>query len=379
MSTPPPHWYFQGREDEDRDRLTFGVELEFGLALIPQDQDHDPDDDDPRPGRGIALGIRPDEFWLNARHHLVETLQKAGIAAEASLDSWTTKSSTPKNPHAWGIKEDDTIKISGQGYHYVAVEIMSPAFYFSPEALQEVQYVCITLGNSYSLNCSHTCALQVHVGKAKKGLSYETAQKLMATYFAFEPQLEQIHPPRRHDNEHCPKVRKSAMMKERFQGRFRTIREGLGRIFKGQKNNLQELYEDTSPLGMNRYRERRRSAMAIGKLLSYDDDKTVEFRQHEMTLSAARVDHWICLCVGLVEFSDTIDRELLENFLNVVVDLKEEVFPLQEVLETIGLPREAEFYSARLAREALSLREVLGTIGLPREADFYSSERSRVQ
>ena len=74
-------WFFQGRENEPRDRLTFGVELEFALAAIPRDQNYDPDEGDPRAGRGIDMGVDPDQIWLNSRHHIVNTLRKAGISA----------------------------------------------------------------------------------------------------------------------------------------------------------------------------------------------------------------------------------------------------------------------------------------------------------
>jgi hypothetical protein len=80
-------WFFAGREgtDLERDRLTFGVEFEFALAAIPANQNFDPNAGDTRAGRGIDMGVKPDQLWLNSRHHIVNTLRKAGIAAEASL------------------------------------------------------------------------------------------------------------------------------------------------------------------------------------------------------------------------------------------------------------------------------------------------------
>jgi hypothetical protein len=171
----------------------------------------------------------------------------------------------------------------------------------------------------------------------------------MATYFTFEPQIEQIHPPHRRDNPNCPKVRKSAMMMKKICGMFRTVREGLARIFKGQKNTIEELFEDTSSPEKDMHHDKKRSALTISELRSYYDKKTVEFRQHEMTLSPIRVENWIRLCVGLVEFSDTINRDLLEKFLDVAIDESVENLSLKDFLNSIGLHREAEYYSTMRA------------------------------
>lgn len=95
-------------------------------------------------------------------------------------------------------------------------------------------------------------------------------------------------------------------MTTKIEGRFRTVREGLAREFQGDKSSMEELSEDTSSAGRGKYNERRRIALVVGELLSSDDKKTVEFQQHEMTLSPARVEYWIRVCVGLVEFSGTV-------------------------------------------------------------------------
>jgi hypothetical protein len=347
---PPPFWYYPaGTQNAPRDRLTFGVEFEFGLATILED-DGDPDDGDPRAGRGIDVDNKPDELWSRSRNHIVNTLRQAGIPAEASLHNYTSKAWKPDNIKAWGVKEDDTIRCTGTGYRYLATEVVSPPFYFSIEAIQEVKYVCTLLSNNYRLVCNNTCALHVHVGNGRKGFNYETAQKLMATYFTFEPQIEQIHPPHRVDNYHCPKLRKSTLMTTKVINKLRTVRQGLARIFKGQEATIEELHKDTTPEVKGSYGETRRSAVTIGELLSLDEKKTVEFRQHEMTLDPMRVDHWIRLCVGIIEFSDTIEKDLLEQFLDTLIDQPVEDLSLREVLESIGLPREADFYARRLAQ-----------------------------
>jgi len=347
---PPPYWYYPaGTRNTPRDRLTFGVEFEFGLATILKNE-ADPDEGDTRAGRGIDEENKPDELWSRSRTHIVNTLRQAGLSAEASLHDYTSKAWKPNDVRAWGVKEDDTIRCTGSGYRYLATEIVSPPFYFSIEAIQEVKYVCTLLSNKYRLACNNTCALHVHVGNGSKGFNYETAQKLMATYFTFEPQIEQIHPPHRQNNLHCPKLRKSTLMTENVSNKLRTVSQGLARIFKGKRGAIEELHKVTSPAIKGPRGEHLRSAITIGELLSVDEKKTVEFRQHEMTLDPARVENWIRLCVGIIEFSDTIEKDLLEQFLETLIDQPVEALSLREVLESIGLLREADFYARRLAQ-----------------------------
>jgi hypothetical protein len=76
----------------------------------------------------------------------------------------------------------------------------SPPLYFSREAIQEVLFVVALLTNKYRLCVTERTDLHVHVGNGEKGFTAETIQNLAATYWTFEAQIEQIHPPWMIDN-----------------------------------------------------------------------------------------------------------------------------------------------------------------------------------
>lgn len=74
--------------------------------------------------------------------------------------------------------------------------------------------------------------------------------------------------------------------------------------------------------------------------------RTIEFRGHEGTLDSERIVNWINVCVGLVEFADTIDPDELDKFLWSHIDYADE-FTVIDLLRVIGRPAEAEFYAKR--------------------------------
>lgn len=103
----------------------------------------------------------------------------------------------------------------------------------------------------------------------------------------------------------------------------------------------------------------RGKAYHVGTRMAYDLDNliqrldsnykakmTIEFRQHEGTLDSERVAHWVNVCVGLVEFADTVDSDLLESFLHRHIDDNEE-YNVIDLLRAIAQPAAADFYEKK--------------------------------
>jgi hypothetical protein len=110
---------------------------------------------------------------------------------------------TLANPGAWGIKDEEDVYApdnANDDYGWYAIELISPPLYFAQEAIQEVLFIVSLLTNKYRLCVTERTDLHVHVGNGQKGFTAETIQNLAATYWTFEAQIEQIHPPWMIDN-----------------------------------------------------------------------------------------------------------------------------------------------------------------------------------
>jgi hypothetical protein len=75
-----------------------------------------------------------------------------------------------------------------------------------------------------------------------------------------------------------------------------------------------------------------------------EDNQTIEFREHESTLSPDRVGNWIGFCVGLIEFSDSGDWRGKESLLKQHINDKPGQFTTEQMLLALDLPTQAEFY-----------------------------------
>lgn len=76
------------------------------------------------------------------------------------------------------------------------------------------------------------------------------------------------------------------------------------------------------------------------------EKNTVEFRGHEGTMDPERITNWINVCVGLVEFADSVDPGEFNKFLWSHVD-DEKDFTVIDLLKAIGRPAEAQCYAKR--------------------------------
>jgi hypothetical protein len=203
-----------GVTPKDRDRLTFGVEFEFSLAMLT-DGNEDPSPEDDRIVVDINKGKDCDPNSLLASEncairHVAEILTGAGIKSEPVLNGVT--SYKPDDPKVWLVKSDISIagpdKAEAALYTWFTIEITTPPYYFSSQALDTVKQVCEILTATYRINCNETAGVHVHVGNSRQGFSFETLKNLYAILWTFEPQIGEIHPYHRtEDNLFCLNIR----------------------------------------------------------------------------------------------------------------------------------------------------------------------------
>jgi hypothetical protein len=266
-----------------KDRLTFGVELEVSAAyLVAGEKDRDPDD--PRSVYHISTGDKSLTLWQNNRNHIAETLRSNGIAAEVVPEPGDN-SYTRQNPRAWVIASDLAVfekpPDDGEGwYNYSPVELISPVFYYTQEALDEVKFVMTLMSNTY--RCGTTTGLHVHVGNSTKGFPPSVIQKLLGTIWTFKEHLELIHPKVRWDYGMCPSMRRGSTLigtdEYLKKPEQRTKLGGFEWLMAPENSDMTELYEATKP-NADLYPESIRSGINIKCLSDEKDAKnTVEFQ-----------------------------------------------------------------------------------------------------
>jgi len=350
-----------GVTPRDRDRLTFGVEFEFVLATLKAGNE----DPTPEDGR-VVVGIDSAEKNSNsdsarenaAIRHVAEILAAAGVNSEPVVDH--DESYKPADPEAWLVKTDISIDSpedpEADMYTWFAIEITTPPYYFSSRALDKVKQVCEILTSTYRLNCNRTAGVHVHVGNNKQGFSFDTLKNLFAILWTFEPQICDIHPYHRtEDNLYCSNMRTNSYLalQQVGPGEPAYIAErGLEIIL--NYRTMKELGEGVGGHEYGAMAYNMDNVLAILTGATVDTTKnTIEFRQHESTLDPERATNWARFCVGCLEFADTVPREALEKFLKKHILDSPTDFTIGQVLTALGMPYLAPFYTQKVAEQRI--------------------------
>lgn len=378
--TPSPKYQPDGTSDYaivPRPALTFGVELEFGIACLPRGY-IDPHPEDNRQVYGIldfglaetnhasnaCLGLHEpicieDDIgdWGPIQLHIADTLRKQGLYSCSDVDMNATDYDLATS---WLVKNDSSIKFPPLNYKFRDVEVVSPPFHFCKEALNEVAVVCETLPSQYRLISNTSCSTHVHVGNGTLGFTLPYLRNLMAMLWAFEPQLDTLHPNHRvGPTRYNGSLREDSKLGLKLQSRGLNATVGLQRIFESKEVN-----ELVDILSRPNYQQRPPYTMGYsiinlmekGTPDSYEDfleaeptKKTVEFRLHEGTLDPEAITQWIRLCVGLVEFAEEVRPDNLRTWLETYIDTD---YNVMQILEATKQPQAAEYYEKKLAERA---------------------------
>lgn len=319
--------------------LTIGVEIEFSLAhriKKPPFKSMETDEEG-----------RPLFFTDNIHRHIAKTLTDAGYPADVGQD---------KKYREWQVDGDVTIKPPrprGE-YEWAGIEVRSPVLWFCEESLNEVRNVCYLLESRYHTIPTDSCGLHVHVGNGKEqggSFDFSTLRNLYALLWAFEPQLDTLHPPHRQDGRWMQSLR--GMTRKDEEGETLRPLEGVLACLEA---------EDTDDLAeINGVADERGQAYNFQPALLWlqGEKSTVEFRQHEGTLDGEAVTMWIRTVVGLVEYArDAVLRPAEFTDLLMIARyeeigdksnplLCEEGFTVIDLLKLLGLFRSALFYKKR--------------------------------
>jgi hypothetical protein len=198
----------------------------------------------------------------------------------------------------WQIDTDESVRgPHNTEYIWSSIEVKSPALAFNPKNLKVVEGVCKIITKTYLTDVGESAGLHVHVSVGvNTTFRLQTLQNLFAFLFAFEPQIDTLHPThRQHNDQFCNSLRRhSTFVKEWWNehGQLPTIMQGVVELLK--KNSLTELLIAVrwplndkgmwcNALNLSLFLENQ------GNPFNNLHPQTIEFRQHEGTLEPERI------------------------------------------------------------------------------------------
>jgi hypothetical protein len=343
--------------------FTFGVEFEFSLAFYrsnphPESRTYEescgqtlyfePSEEDRKTPRRFG---GPQVSDTTIYEHIATTLSDNGYPCVS-----TFRCNGDLTYKTWQVDCDTSIipPLIPNEYSWAGVEVTTPVLWFCEESLVAVTKVCELLKKTYCVDVNESTGLHVHVGNGNDNggaFRFNTIRNLYALLWAFEPQLDRLHPAHRQDVFHA----------ESFRGNTRKAK--YGRTFRALEGILECLKaEDKLDLSsLNNVANNRGQTYNFQQtiLVSELTKRTVEFRQHEGTLNGERVLIWIRTVVRLVEFASGAEfnpaafTELLLIAQYEEIEEKSESplcengFTVIDLLKCLGLYRSALFYQQR--------------------------------
>ncbi|PBP20926.1 hypothetical protein BUE80_DR008253 [Diplocarpon rosae] len=371
-------------------QFTFGVEIELAVALVLEDQEHpDPSEtrtvifpatDSPddisniyrQPGRPPLPAVY---YHPRIQNEFIRVIAEAGFRVSENvkdskdLTSWSLTNDSsighPPDPTDEHPLEDD------EGYHWTGVEVVSPAFLFCSESLDEVRRMCKLLSKHFKFVTNRTTGLHVHVGHAQKGFNPIHVSQILAFFYCFEPQIDTVHPIHRYNHEFGKSMRDRCNYTKYFQETYGEVPSTLTVLTK-----LLTLKRSKPERLLGKLTSLTRVG-ADGKMGNYNFNgvstlprraarPTIEFRQHEGTCDGERIIQWVKTVVGMLEFVESEDYASFADLLTTVT--QNETWTKQG--DGKDVEREEQM-GPTLADRGWTVIDLLEHIGLQEQADYY--------
>lgn len=357
-----------GHEIKKSYELSLGLEIEFSVATLRSTQ-QDPFPEDPRTAYGILHpGMASEPHNINSTEtHIALSLNEA--FKEDQMMFWNRQTDTILPHHfratggdvepigfnentQWLIKTDVSIEppalddpLKPHIYTFVPIEIISPAYVFSEEALNQVQRVVKHLSNTYRISITDTCGMHVHIGQQNASYSLPHLKKICAILWTFEHMFYLFVRKSRWSNTQCLYLTQDSYLAQRFGGDGpATMRGGLEKILSVTSVNqlCEMLSHNFRRLGFNLRNLDNEEA-------GFDPLKqTIEVRLHESTLDPEAIYHWIHVFIGLVKFADVVNTTNLEKWLRDHVEDGFDVYDPFQLLNALKLPHQAGYYATEI-------------------------------
>ncbi len=260
--------------------------------------------------------------------HMENTLAEAGLPTSLLTES----------PDCWTVKDDSSVRrlpVESDEFWYVGFEITTPVLLFIPEALEHVRQVIELLKSKYMIDVNSTCGFHVHLSAGlKTPLSFPTLKRLVMFLWAFEPQLDSLHPPERSIVEYAGSWRLCSRFSVLFYekwGILPSVLDGLIELEKA-KDSI-ELIMTLNTIESSRFQAYNLQTLRLflnpgsnpfGN--THGAMETIEFRQHEGTLDVERILNWVRL-IG--EVTQKLEGMLESEFQILLQKVKLEMWEKQ--------------------------------------------------
>lgn len=204
------------------DKSSFGVELEFLVAVRLETEDYSPQEgyEIGRPGQPVIIPQSQCTYYgvdLFCYQYMQSTIeQHLGVVNPATRvlppgQPATADDESLEGHSRWTVKPEYSLRLPDNhgiqdkygGYHWVCVEVTSPALWATPESFEEVKKVCEMLRTRFLTLITDSCGLHIHWGLGSSWIPVDRLKKAAALLFACDPLLAQLHPDSRKDNYHC--------------------------------------------------------------------------------------------------------------------------------------------------------------------------------
>ncbi|KAL2067453.1 hypothetical protein VTL71DRAFT_1878 [Oculimacula yallundae] len=360
--------------------LTFGVELEFLMAYLPDDVPS-PDPSEKRMLHFPYTDSDIEEYYEFTKDEpltrdtderggrLISAMRQVRIALERAGLLLNNVGETDFG--RWSVTKDESVdKLEDSDYEWLQIEVVSPAYYFTPEALVEVRLALRTLKKNFCLMMVETAGLHIHVGDGHRSFDVKTATRLAAFVWAFEAQLHSVHPQHRQNLYYTKPLRGDSVYAFDYRERYNRTPSGIT----GALDLL--VCKDFESLGAKiahkyvvlKQSEVNFTGIIVAARISDYPKKTVEWRQHKGTFDGDEIANWISTVVGIMYFVRDASKEYFFGTLKVALSeewqklgdgkdddreakygpiLAESRFPINRLLRLLMLDDEAEYYSKR--------------------------------
>ncbi|KAF7950707.1 uncharacterized protein EAE97_002259 [Botrytis byssoidea] len=333
------------------DTPSFGIEFEFLIAVLAKPSIANPNPSDPRT---VYFPSTPEdnapayfqipvgkEDWANEWSiyaHIKRSLASIGLPTEpgrahSNFAMWEVTGdgsiTAPKPPHHRHKKA----YADWQAYTYYPIEVRTPAYYHSEDALRDVADFCKIMRRNYLVTVNESCGLHVHIGYGTQGFTLPHLRRLGAMIQAFEPQFDSIHPEHRIDsrNDHCVSFRGNTYFQWKYQQDHRRsprVLETIATLLACESRDaFWTCVASEGAAGAHSF---------VGHKTAWNFDRmgtemrprdscepdTIEFRGHAGSLDAEVVGNWVRVLVGLVAYSRSPDPWAFGELLSRVKEEK---------------------------------------------------------
>ncbi|KAE9373686.1 hypothetical protein N431DRAFT_465964 [Stipitochalara longipes BDJ] len=143
----------------------------------------------------VGPAIRADIFFKFRNAHLPTLLPSEVVGEEGREENGERFIS-------WSFLQDTSVYPPNETeYNWMDVEVISPALEFTAENLATIPKACKAITGNYYTEITDSAGLHVHVSAGlEKTFELRTLQNLFAFLYAFEPQLDTLHPANRQSN-----------------------------------------------------------------------------------------------------------------------------------------------------------------------------------